>query len=126
MKVGYCYRNVFIKALRRYAADFMVIRKLGRVVGTFTKPNWKNQSRQLSIGRELGEFRKVFKDNFVTLIVSAFGVVAALSWNEAIKEAISVFFPTKGTLITKIYSALVITLISILMTYFLSKLKTQK
>lgn len=104
----------------------MVIRKLGRAVGSFAKPNWRHQSTQLAIGKELGEFKRVFKDNFVTLIVSAFGVVAALSWNEAIKEAIFVFFPEKGNLIVKTYTALTITVISIFVTYLLSKLKTQK
>ena len=104
----------------------MPIRKLKRMVSDIARHNWKNQSRQLSIGHELNEFRRVFKDNFVTLIVSAFGVVAALSWNEAIKEAILGFLPTKGPLVAKLHSALAITIISIIVTYFLSKLKTEK
>ena len=104
----------------------MVIRKLKGAVSNITKPDWRNQSRGLTIGRELQEFKRVFKDNFVTLIVSAFGVVAALSWNEAVKETIFVFFPEKGNLIVKTYTALTITIISIFVTYLLSKLKTQK
>lgn len=104
----------------------MVIRRFKGVVSGIAKPNWKSQSRGLTIGRELEEFKRVFKDNFVTLIVSAFGVVAALSWNEAIKEAIFVFFPAKGNLVVKVYTAITITIISIFVTYLLSKLKTQK
>lgn len=103
----------------------MVIRKIGKAVGSLTKPNWKNQSRGLTIGRELHEFRKVFKDNFVTLIISAFGVVAALSWNEAIKEAVLGLFPSHGQLVAKLYTALAVTIISIFVTYLLSKLKTK-
>ncbi|MBU5537581.1 MAG: DUF5654 family protein [Candidatus Aenigmatarchaeota archaeon] len=104
----------------------MVVRKLKGVVSSIIKPNWKQQSRQLTIGRELEEFKKVFKDNFVTLIVSAFGVVAALSWNEVVKEMIFVLFPQKGNLIVKIYTAIAITILSIFVTYLLSKLKTKK
>ena len=104
----------------------MVIRKVRGMVADVAKPNWKSQSRGLTIGREIKEFKRVFKENFVTLIVSAFGVVAALSWNEAIKEAIFVFFPAKGNLIVKSYTAVAITIISIFVTYLLSKLKTQK
>ncbi len=103
----------------------MVVRRFKGVVSGITKPDWKNQSRGLTIGRELQEFRRVFKDNFVTLIVSAFGVVAALSWNEALKEAIFVFFPEKGNLIVKGYTAIAITIFSIFVTYLLSKLKTK-
>ena len=103
----------------------MVVRRLKGVVAGIGKTNWKNQSRGLTIGRELEEFKRVFKDNFVTLIVSAFGVVAALSWNEALKEAIFVFFPEKGNLVVKAYTAVSITILSILVTYLLSKLKTK-
>lgn len=103
----------------------MVIRRF-KVVSEIAKPNWKNQSRGLTIGRELQEFKRVFKDNFVTLIVSAFGVVAALSWNDAIKEVVLGLFPTKGPLFAKLYSAVAITVIAIVVTYLLSKLKTEK
>lgn len=103
----------------------MVIRKVRGMVAGVTRPNWKNQSRGLTIGREIGEFKRAFKDNFVTLIVSAFGVVAALSWNEAIKEVVLGLFPTKGPLFAKLYSAVAITIIAIIVTYLLSKLKTK-
>ena len=103
----------------------MVIRKVKGVVSSITKHDWKNQSRGLAIGREIEEFKRVFKDNFVTLIVSAFGVVAALSWNEAIKEIVLGLFPAKGPLFAKLYSAVAITVIAIIVTYLLSKLKTK-
>ncbi len=110
----------------RYFLVFMVIRRFKGVVSGITRPNWKSQSRGIIIGRELQEFKRVFKDNFVTLIVSAFGVVAALSWNEAIKEIVLGLFPAKGPLFAKLYSAVAITIIAIIVTYLLSKLKTEK
>ena len=103
----------------------MVIQKVKKIVSNVTRPDWRNQSRHFYISRELHQFRKIFRDNSVTLIISAFGVVAALSWNEAIKEAVSRLFPTQGALVAKLYSAIVITIISIFVTYLLSKLKTQ-
>lgn len=103
----------------------MVVRRIKGVVSNITKPDWKRQSTGLTIGRELDEFKRVFKNNFVTLIVSAFGVVAALSWNEFIKQLIFDFFPEKGSLVAKGYSAVVITLVSIFVTYLLSKLKAK-
>lgn len=103
----------------------MVVRKIKALVADATGPNWKNQSRGIVLRRELHEFRTVFKENFITLIVSAFGVVAALSWNDAVKEAVLSFFPEKGNLIVKVYTAVVITIISILATYLLSKLKSK-
>jgi hypothetical protein len=97
----------------------MVVRRLKGIVSGATRPHWKSQSR------EVHEFRRVFKDNFVTLIVSAFGVVAALSWNEFLKQIIFDLFPEKGTLIVKGYSAIAITLVSVFVTYLLSKLKSK-
>lgn len=103
----------------------MVIRRIKRAVDNISRPSWKTESAQLTIGREFHEFKKVFRDNFVTLIVSAFGVVAALSWNDAIKQAIVELFPTGADMITKLYTALLITAISIFATYLLSKLKSK-
>ncbi len=102
----------------------MVIQKVRKAVaGLGTE--WKNKSRRMTIHNEFRQFRKVFKENFITLIISAFGVVAALSWNEAIKEAVLGLFPTQGPLVSKVFSALAITVISIFVTYLLSKMKTQ-
>lgn len=78
------------------------------------------------INHEIIRFTKAFKENFATLIMSAFGFVAALSWNELIKEAISTLVPTQKTLVAKAYTALIVTLFSITIVYFLSRLKEQK
>lgn len=85
--------------------------------------HWKQQKRSLIINNEVSKFTKVFRENFVTLIVSALGLVAALSWNDAIKSAIETLFPTTSNVIYKFYVAIMVTMISLIITYFLSKVK---
>ena len=85
--------------------------------------DWKNQKRRLIINHEVSKFTKTFKESFATLIVSALGVVAALSWNDAIKSAIDTLLPSVGNLIYKFYVALSVTIISVVITYFVSKIK---
>jgi len=85
--------------------------------------NWRNLKRNLIINHEFYKFTKAFKENFATLIISALGFVAALSWNDAIKSAINTLFPAESDLIYKFYAAIVITIISVIITYFISKIK---
>jgi hypothetical protein len=88
------------------------------------KPNdWKYQKRKMIINHEVSKFTKAFRENFATLIISALGLVAALSWNDAIKSSIDTLFPTTGNLVYKFYVAIVVTVISVIITFFISKLK---
>jgi hypothetical protein len=84
---------------------------------------WKQQKRNLIINNEVSKFTKAFKENFATLIISALGLVAALSWNDAIKSTIDTLFPTTGNLIYKFYVAILVTIISVVITYFITKIK---
>jgi len=78
------------------------------------------------INGEVSKFTKTFRNNFTTLLISALGLVAALSWNEAIKETVITLIPGEKTLVYKYYIAITITMISVTFTYFLSKLKSEK
>jgi hypothetical protein len=91
-----------------------------------TKKDWKYHRRNMLINHELSRFTQAFRDNFVTLIISALGLVAALSWNDAIKTAIDTLFPTVGNVIYKFYAAVAITILSVTITYFISRLKSQR
>jgi Flp pilus assembly pilin Flp len=84
---------------------------------------WKIQKRKMIINHEVSKFTKAFRENFATLIISALGLVAALSWNDAIKTTIDTLFATTGNLIYKFYVAIIVTVISVVITYFISKLK---
>jgi len=55
------------------------------------------------------------------LATAAFGFVAALAWNEAVKAAIDKFIEPGGGLRSKIYYAIVVTVIAVVVTYFLGK-----
>ena len=91
------------------------------------KPSdWRQQKRTIILNNEVTKFTKAFKENFVTLIISALGLVAALSWNDAIKTTIDTFFPTIGNVMYKYYVAIIVTIISVVITYFLSKMKPKQ
>jgi hypothetical protein len=85
--------------------------------------SWRHQRRSIIINNEVSKFTKAFKENFITLIVSALGLVAALSWNDAIKTAIATLFP-ESDLLYKFYVAVVVTTMAVIITYFLSRIKT--
>ena len=88
------------------------------------KPSdWKLQKRNIILNNEVSKFTKAFRENFATLIISALGLVAALSWNDAIKTTIDTMFPTVGNIIYKYYVAIIVTIISVIITYFISKIK---
>lgn len=71
--------------------------------------------------KTLKEFEQKFKSSIATLIISAFGFVAALSWNDAIKSAIDTLLPQEKTLIYKIISAVAITAFAVFATFLISK-----
>lgn len=106
--------------------DVNMVKRVVTNAANVARPNWRDQSRRLVIVKELHNFKDVFRENFITLIVSAFGVVAALSWNDLVKALITEMFPANAFIIAKLYSAIAITLISIIITYLLSKLKPAK
>lgn len=85
---------------------------------------WKLQSRGIAIKNELKEFRRVFKENLITLLISSFSLVAALSWNDAIRTAITTFLPSQNEVYYKFYAALSLSFLAVLITYILSKFKT--
>ena len=91
---------------------------------TVSKPaEWRQQKRSLIINHEVSKFTKAFRENFATLIISALGLVAALSWNDAIKTTIDTLFPSVGNVVYKYYVAITVTIISVVITYFISKIK---
>lgn len=53
----------------------------------------------------------------ITYIVSAFGIVAGLAWNDAIKSLIEFIFPAgSGSLVAKFIYAILVTLAVVLVT----------
>lgn len=65
-----------------------------------------------------GEFVKTF----VQFITAAFAFVAALAWNEAVKKFIDHFISAGAGFKSSLYYAIMVTILAVLATYFLSKM----
>jgi len=60
-------------------------------------------------------------------ILAAFGLVAALAWNDAIKILIEYFFPLKrNTVLIKFTYAILITFIVVIISIYLKRLLSDK
>jgi ABC-type Na+ efflux pump permease subunit len=67
------------------------------------------------------------KDKIVSLIAAAFGLVAALAWNDAVKSLIDYLFPvSNGGLIAKFIYALGVTILAVLLVYYLERIFAKK
>ncbi len=87
-----------------------------------------NQKNKLK--KEVQEFQKEFATQLLTLVTSGFGLVAALAWNELIKEIITKYiqpiFGSSSGLVSLLIYALTVTFLAVLITYQLSKLAGKK
>jgi len=60
-------------------------------------------------------------EKLASLITAGFGLVAALAWNEAIKELISVILPQPSMLLGKIIYAGIVTILVVFITIKLGR-----
>lgn len=61
-------------------------------------------------------------NKITTLIISAFGLIAALAWNSAIQKAVSQFLSTSSELGGLVIYAVIVTVIAVVVTVYLSRL----
>lgn len=70
-------------------------------------------------------FKEAFAKQLLKLVTSAFGLVAALAWNEVIKEAVTVYVrPVAGKnsgLVSLAIYAIIVTILAVFVTYYLTK-----
>ena len=66
--------------------------------------------------------RKDVIEKITLLVTTAFGLVAALAWNDAIKALFIAIFGTAGTIIAMFFYAIVVTIIAVWVTMRLSAL----
>ncbi|MDR0198115.1 MAG: DUF5654 family protein [Methanomassiliicoccaceae archaeon] len=59
-------------------------------------------------------FKIQLVETFATLMTAAFGMVAALAWNEAIKTLIAEFFGSDKTVVPLIIYAIVVTIVAVI------------
>ena len=66
------------------------------------------------------EFKVQLLETFASLITAAFGLVAALAWNEAIKQAVVVFKSENDLLGLTVY-AVIVTILAVIMTLLIAR-----
>lgn len=90
----------------------------------------KQRQIRSSLAYGATEIRKEFAKKTLDLMTSGFGLVAALAWNEFIKELIDVYiqpvFGQSSGLASKFVYAFVVTALAVMVTYNLSKLVGKK
>ncbi len=72
---------------------------------------------------EAVNLKKEIHQQTLGYILAAFGIIAGLAWNEAIKSLIETLFPVSAnTLLAKFVYAVLVTLAVVLITVYLSRL----
>ena len=64
--------------------------------------------------KQKNEFKIQILETFAALITAAFGLIAALAWNEAIKGLINKFFVSGDGLLATFVYAIVVTIIAVM------------
>ncbi len=67
------------------------------------------------------EFKVQLLETFASLITAAFGLVAALAWNEAIKQAVAVVFKSENDLLGLTVYAIIVTVLAVIMTLLIAR-----
>lgn len=74
-------------------------------------------------------FHRELIEQFITLSTSAFGLAAALAWNETIQQAVREFIepslPAGSGIISRFIYAILVTLLAVLITFQLSRLASR-
>jgi len=77
--------------------------------------------------KEISNLKEGFRNKLLSYITAAFGLVAGLAWNDAIKSLIEYFFPLeKNTILLKFIYAILITLVFVFVTLYLLKIFEKK
>ena len=72
---------------------------------------------------KLGRVKKELKDRISGYVVGAFGLIAALAWNDAIASFIKIIFPeSSSTLVAKFLYALIMTVVVVIVAMYATKI----
>ncbi|MBW3011452.1 hypothetical protein KY326_04500 [Candidatus Woesearchaeota archaeon] len=66
--------------------------------------------------------KKEVLDKMVALIVAAFGLVAALAWNDTIKTIFKAIFGEQSTVLAMVIYAVVVTVLAVILTLYISRM----
>ena len=84
--------------------------------------DFSNQIEEYMNKKELNKLRIAFVEKMTILVISAFGLVAALAWDEALKGIFKYFIKDMTDLGQKIAYAITITVLAVVASILLSKL----
>lgn len=85
------------------------------------------QEKENKIIEESRRVRKEVRNQTIGYIVGAFGIVAGLAWNEAIRGLIDHFYKSDAdSLPAKFIYAIIVTLIIVLVTMYLLRYKSEE
>lgn len=70
---------------------------------------------------QVGEVKNQVLTTIATLMTTAFGLIAALAWNEAIKAIILELFPKQGGITGLLIYAILITIIAVIATIIIGR-----
>jgi hypothetical protein len=77
-------------------------------------------------GGELASIRKESLSKITTLVITAFGLVAALAWNSAIQSIFSKIFGSSTDMFALLGYAVFVTLIAVVVTIYLTRLTAKQ
>ncbi len=66
--------------------------------------------------------RKLFLETFAALVTAAFGLIAALAWNQAIQAFILKYLGTGNELLGLFIYAAIVTIIAVIATYIIASM----
>jgi uncharacterized membrane protein (DUF106 family) len=78
------------------------------------------------VSGELDSIRKESLSKITTLIITAFGLVAALAWNSAIQSIFSKIFGSTTDMFALLGYAVFVTLIAVIVTIYLTRLTAKQ
>jgi small neutral amino acid transporter SnatA (MarC family) len=79
------------------------------------------------IKKESAGVKREIRQRTIGYILTAFGLIAGLAWNDAVKSLIEYFFPfDKNTIFAKFIYAVLITFILVILSVYLIKLVGEK
>jgi hypothetical protein len=69
-----------------------------------------------------GTLKVQLLETFAALITAAFGLVAAVAWNETIKSLVAMIFPNEDdTIWGNLVYAIIVTILAVVMTFWISR-----
>lgn len=79
-----------------------------------------------NFAEEIRSTQHAIKEKMLTLVLGAFGLVAALAWNDAIQSLVNTILPKGQAIIGKFVYAVILTIIVVLISEKLNKLLSEK